>query len=242
MTRIAICDDEKYIVDFIVEAISSSLKKRGITTPVITPFTSSTVLLNFQKQDPFDVLFLDISMPGIDGFKVATEIRKTSPSAIIIFITSKEELVFDSFNFLPFAFIRKDSPALIKLNIDKVIGRMDECIKQTRNIILETEGRPKVVLVKDIMYIKSDRHYIEYHLRDNTVVRKRDVIKSAETEFQDLDFVKIHQRYLVNLLHIKFVDRKAESVILKNGERLEMSRKYKQSADDTFIEYMRKTI
>ena len=74
------------------------------------------------------------------------------------------------------------------------------------------------------------------------MVRKRDVIKSAEIEFQALDFIKIHQRYLVNLLHVKFVDRKSESVILQNGERLEMSRKYKQSADNAFIEYMRKTI
>lgn len=239
--KIALCDDNKATLDFIYNSVKNELDRRNIKASIV-PYTNSKILLNAHAKNPFDVLFLDICMPGADGFDVAKEIRKNSKNTIIIFVTSKDELVYDSFEFMPFCFIRKDNIKSIKQNIEKVIDRLCRHLKQSKSITLKLDGRIKVVLLHDILYIKSDRHYVEYHLENEEVLRQRESMRELENRLENFDFIKVHQRYLINLKHIKFVDKKREFVLLENGERLEMSRNYKSETDKKFTAYLRDSV
>ncbi len=239
--KIAICDDNPSSLDFIYLTVCDEFKKHK-SSAKITPFNDSIKLLKDLGKEHYDVFFLDISMPDIDGFKIAEKIRKDSRDAIIIFITSKDELVYDSFNYQPFYFIRKDGSNNIKNNIRKVIEKLLLFNKQNKSLILNAEGINTVVSYMDILYLKSDRHYIEYHLSNDKVIKVRDVMKDKDKEFEEYDFIKIHQRYLVNLKYVQFVDKRREILILKNGERLEISRNHKNFADEKFTDYLRKTI
>lgn len=239
--KIAICDNNQTALDFIYLTVSDEFNKYGIITKIV-PYKNSRELMEAHSKSPFNVFFLDISMPEMNGFQVAAEIRKKSKDAIIIFITSKNELVYDSFDYQPFYFIRKDGPEEVKSNISKVIKKLLVFNKQNKTIILNSEGINTIVSYTNILYIKSDRHYLEYHLSDNKIIKVRDVMKNKEIEFENYDFIKIHQRYLVNLRYVQFVDKRKEVLILKNGERLEISRNHKNTVDEKFMDYLRKTI
>ena len=56
----------------------------------------------------FDIYFLDIDMPNCDGFGLAKKIKKINEKAIIIFVSSHDDLVYKSFEFNPFYFVRKE--------------------------------------------------------------------------------------------------------------------------------------
>ncbi|MDD5795686.1 MAG: LytTR family DNA-binding domain-containing protein [Oscillospiraceae bacterium] len=239
--KVAICDDNKSALDFIYTTVSKEFCHYGIHSQIVA-YSDSRVLLDVQKKDPYDVLFLDISMPDIDGFQIAEEIRKTSKNAIIIFITSKDELVYDSFDYQPFFFIRKNDSDNIARNISRAVEMLTHYIKQNKSIVLDVDGVKMPVMYTDIMYIKSDRHYLQYHMADGDVFKVRGVMKDKDREFCQYDFIKIHQRYIVNLKYVKFVDKRREILILKNGERLEISRNHKNSADEQFTRYLRETL
>ena len=106
MIRAAICDDEPAMLDYLCEHIAEEFKRQGEDIQ-IAKFTSGNDFLNAQKAEPFDVVFLDIRMPDMDGFEVATELRKLTEKTYIIFITTENALVYDSFCFQPFDFIPK---------------------------------------------------------------------------------------------------------------------------------------
>lgn len=81
--RIAVCDDEQAIADL----VGQLLVEAGFSPSV---FYAAADLLAEQAGEPFDLVILDIMMPGMDGFACCRELRRTS-SAPIIFLTAKDE-------------------------------------------------------------------------------------------------------------------------------------------------------
>jgi two-component SAPR family response regulator len=73
----------------------------------IYPFSGAGALINYMDSTYFDVIFLDIDMPEITGFDAAKKVKEISPESKIIFVTSKHDLVYNSFEYQPFYFIRK---------------------------------------------------------------------------------------------------------------------------------------
>ena len=89
--KIAICDDEKPIRDYIekcvreIEPYANIFQYEDATGMVSASFDA-------------DILFLDIQMPGMDGMKAARILRTTGNKTIIVFVTAVEEYVFKAFD------------------------------------------------------------------------------------------------------------------------------------------------
>ena len=111
MIRIAVCDDNKAFSDLISRLLTGVTESKGIEAAV-TSYNSGRELIRDHGEKPYDVLFLDIDMPEINGFEVARSIRADSTRAFIIFVTAKTGLVYESFDYQPFGFICKDSNTL----------------------------------------------------------------------------------------------------------------------------------
>lgn len=239
--RAAVCDDTKQAMDLIYTTVCSEFEKQGFLVQTAA-FSDSKALLEIQKKNPYDILFLDVCMPDVSGFQLAEEIRSKSDNAFIVFVTEKEELVYESFDYQPFYFIRKDCTENIKCNISKAISRLSGYIKQNGFMLIDRDSVKVPVKYGNIMYIKSDKHYLEYHMADKSVMRIRGSLNIKEQELQDYDFAKIHQRYLVNLKYIKYMDKSKEIIILKNGERLGISRSNKSFAEEKYTRYLSKNL
>lgn len=241
MIRIAVCDDNKNYVNYMVQAIDREFKKHTAEKYQIESYVYSELLLDHHNMKPFDVVFLDIDMPGMDGFQLAANLSD-SHDCYIIFVTNHPELVYDSLYFRPLNFIPKGNDFYFTNKLCSVVDQLFNEMKQNAAVIWENKDIGRVALViKNIYYIESSKHYVIYHSDVREPIKVRGNIGEMEAYFSSYDFVRIHKSFLVNLRHIFNLDKNRDEIIFKQGFRLNMSKNYKQSVDEKLTQYLRRT-
>lgn len=242
MINIAICDDEKAMLDSIYRTVKDEFDDAGIICN-LKSFSKGTSLLKIHQDIPFNILFLDICMPDINGFSVAEKAKLINKDVFIIFITSNDELVYESFSYQPFYFVKKNTGSGFNHDVSVVVRKLISHLRQYESTLLEVSpGRKSSVLFKNIMYIKSDKHYLEYYLSDGTTVRQRGNISEVELSLAEHSFIKVHKRNLINMRYIKYIDNRMLEIVLKNNTKLEMSRNYKTETEEKYIKFTRSLI
>ena len=103
MVKFAVCDDEREMAEFIAE----KLREFYPDECEIKCYTDGKILLEDSAREFFDAFFLDIGMPGLDGFTLAEKIRADNPFAKIIFVTNQTELAHIGYLYGAFRYVRK---------------------------------------------------------------------------------------------------------------------------------------
>ena len=247
MIRAAICDDEPTILDYLHKYISDGFKRRGVDI-YIDKFTSGKVFLDAHRSEPFDVVFLDIKMPDINGFDVAAELRKVTEKAYIIFVTTENTLVYDSFSFQPFDFIPKIPPSELGADnsskflisrISNVIARLLNQISTTKTVCLPLPYNQKItVSISDIQLIQSVRNYAEYIITEHEPVRIRAKLDDIESELDRHFFARPHKSYIVNMNYIKDIDSSNMMVKFKSGIIIPISKTHKRDFEAAYINFL----
>ena len=217
MIRIAIVDDEEIILKSIRKKTEDLLNELKVDFEIYD-YTDGTILLKEFKNVRFDIVFLDIEMPGISGLEIAQRIRDEEENVDIIFITNKDDLVYDSIKFAPFRFIRKFRfETEISEALNKYICKYD---KNNLMYVFSTLYGKKQVPVMQIKYIEVKSHKLHIH-KINEIFTVSGNLNDIEEIFNQYGFMKIHQSYLVNYRFIKLIKR--TSVILDDGTELPLS-------------------
>lgn len=246
MIRIAICDDNKSTLVQLEKYIDNGF--RQYTTDIsISSFDNGQLLLTANNREKFDVLFLDIDMPKITGFDIAKSLRKSFSNCFLIFISSHSDLVYKSFDFQPFNFIRKSPIELFKSTLNDVIKKLMSNMKQNEIIVLEDEFSGKIIAYyRNIIYIKSDRHYLYYYLQNHDKpIKIRGSINAIESCLEEYDFARIHRSIIINLKFILSIDTKVGEIHIQGNSgqtTLSLSNSYKESLNMKYILYLRKTL
>lgn len=238
MYKVAICDDEEVMLDYIYNKIICLLEERNQEYEIYT-YNSGEAILEaiFSEEIYFDVIFLDIEMEKISGLEVANEITSKIDKINIVFVTNRDDLVFDAINYSPFSFIRK-----IKLNgeLESVINRLIQKSKKEHEFFeIEIDKKKLKIKLLDIIYIESQGHYIFIRCIDRDY-KIRGKIFDYELNLGDSGFIRIHIAYLVNVRHICFV--KYDGVSLDNDMVLPISRKKFEDTKNKHLEYVRKCV
>ncbi len=241
MIRIGICDDNFNMLNNLNAIISNSFSAYSVEFETNT-FTNGQALLNAHFVEKFDILFLDIDMPGINGFDISKSLRDDYVNCFIIFVTSHAELVYDSMDFQPFNFIRKNCSIPLEDSIKRVTAKLIKHMRQNEKLILKNEvGGNLDVYVKDIIYIENDKHHLKYYTTKSVMpFRVRGLISESEIKLFNCDYVRIHKSYIVNMRYISKIDRTNSEVYIRvNGKRLPMSKKIKKDVFERYMEYLR---
>ena len=106
MYHVAICDDESKILNDIRVKIETCFQEQEITAEYFCTEDSKKMMEHLQKKKT-DVLFLDIDMPHISGMDIAAYLNENKLNTILVFVTSQDALVYKTFAYRPFGFIRK---------------------------------------------------------------------------------------------------------------------------------------
>ena len=239
--RIAVCDDNNAALKLLNKSIKNAFSKFTDEFNV-TVFSDGTVLLNEHKKEPFDIVFLDIDMPVVSGFDIAKSLRDDFSNCYIIFVTSHSELVYESMNFQPFNFIRKNCSVPIDESVFDIVSKLMQHMKQNEKIILEDYNyRKHSVLIRNIIYIESDGHYVTFYaLSDGFPIRIRGSITEHEEKYSKYDFVRIHKKYLINLRYLSQLNYNSNEIILgKINKHLPLSKRMKKYVQEKYIMYLR---
>ncbi len=239
MIQIAIVDDELPILEKMHAVIRQEFASHGLECGY-SCYTSAKDFIQAQQQSPFDVAFLDIILPEYTGFQAAAEMRRMQNQTYIIFITSNDESVYDAFDFQPFQFIRKDCDDIFQMRIHHVIDSLIRHLKQNQTIILQLPfGEEKKLRISNIAAIKSDRNYLDVYGCTGEVLRVRAKLSDLEEQLLAYDFVRVHNRWLVNMRHIRLPDYPNEEIMMVNGISAPMSRSNKNELQKRYAEYLR---
>lgn len=222
MIKIAIVDDEIIAVNSIAKKVQDYFDDANQRCCIST-FTSGKSMILDSKKEFYDLLFLDIDMPELTGFELAEELRKHNDYVTLIFITNKDELVFESFEFKPFAFIRKLN---FEENIDHHLHRfIKEYTKKTRTLDFIVEGENLHVKIQDIQLLSSVRHDIFLLLTNGKSYRlatRKYTLNKLENELKNYGFMRVHKTYLINYREIYQFDE--SKIILADKKEIPVSR------------------
>ena len=238
--RIAICDDNVAFLNKF-EKIVKEYFSLYFDDYTIDEYTNGIVLLNHHQNTPFDIIFLDIDMPKVTGFEVANELKKVNKNCNFVFVTNHSEYVYECFDFQPFNYIEKDDIGFASKKMKRIVVQLSQAIKQKETVVLDDPITGRAVFeISDITYIESCGHFVNYHINNhNAVFRSRAKLKDLEEKYKAADFIRIQKKYLVNLRYVLDIDLSNNRVIMKQGEKLSLSRSIKKDVDKRFNEYLR---
>lgn len=166
VVKIAICDDEEKSVALHEHIVRECLQSEGIGCE-ITTYTQSQNLLYDITDDGFfyDLILLDIEMPGISGMEIPQQIKGFLPNVRIIFVTSHTEYAIDAFELSIFRYVPKNNLeaklAAAVVDAAKLIE-----LEVGQEYTIQTANRMEKIPYKDIFYIPAGwkkRQYCVQH-------------------------------------------------------------------------------
>ena len=231
--NIAICDDDSTFRSTFRDNLEKLL--RQTTEYNIDEYSSGEEFIEGCDSCNYDCVFLDLYMGGMTGFETASQLARKNKDTRIVFLTSNVALVYDSFEYQPFYFLRKDNYVDV---LPKVIQKLKILLAQNGIFILGGRSDNEHVSVGSICYITSDKHNITIQTT-KYCYDMRKTMAEAEKELVPYGFVRIHKQYLVNLRYVKKVSTRDDTVVMYDDVVLEMSRRNKSIVMEKFREYQR---
>ena len=197
--RIAICDDESQILKDIHTKIENYFHTEEIPAEYFCT-DDSKKMMEYLKTEKVDVLFLDIDMPYFSGMDIATYINEKKLQTILVFITSHDALVYQTFAYRPFGFIRKTH---MEVELFELIGRIKKELNDRRQDFVITKGQELIrIFIQDITYIESEGNYLNIYTRNDTL-KIRETMTNIEKELSSKGFIRCHKGYLINARYIE---------------------------------------
>ncbi len=225
MLRIAICDDDVNAVALHKKIAENCLMQCG-SAGVITAYTASDNLLYDITEDGFffDLILLDIEMPGNTGMEIAEKIKPCLPNVKIIFITSHIEYAIDAFELSIFRYVPKqDLDRRLSSAIRDAVKLIE--LEDGKSYTIQTNSRLEKIPYKEIYYIERDGKYASIFAAGGaSKVRKS--LQQVYGELNAEEFIYIDRGCIVNMIQIMQI--KDGMAVLKNGVPLPISRAHLQ--------------
>lgn len=230
--KIAICDDEVNFQKILQKKLEEYY---GMLEVEIEVFSSGMDFVDRFKKYPleFQMIFMDIEMPGLDGIETSKRIREINRSIPIIFLTSHTELAMEGYEVDAFRFL--DKPLRLE-RLVKTLHDFDNLRLQDSKIELQDGERTMLVNWMEIQYVQSENVYVNVYMEDTRyLIRKK--LHDIEEQMPKQIFYKPHRSYLINLGFVKFFDGK--KIVMKNGNEIPLSRGKRNDFKKMMMNYLR---
>lgn len=215
MYQIAVCDDDIQMRRF----LRSSIEGAGITC-VVKEFSNGAELL--REYQEYDILFLDIDMPVVNGIEAAKRIRRKDRKVKIIYVTGYQDYIQRSFDVHPFSFLVKPvSKEMIVEQLGEALlyGREEEKAVTLR---LETTEGMAEIAVPDIYYLEYQSRKLRLVMKQGECMIRGKISVYSEKLFP-YGFASPHKSFVINLYHVKAI--RGYDIFMMNGDRIPLSQK-----------------
>ena len=230
--RIAVCDDEElFRIEF-----KNVLDKALVNVDYdIDTFSGGSSLYEAFLKSPFDLVFLDIEMPGIDGITLAKRLRAISENVHIVFLTSHIEYALEGYEVNALRYLVKP----VDMNkLGEVLKYVQDKKNNSRQIMIREDGEDIVIDISDIIYMES----MDKNVRIVTSKREyvtRYNISDYEEELKNSGFLRIHRGYLISLSKVKKIVK--NDVVMDGDISLPVSRSNIKTLKDALYAYVEGT-
>ena len=236
MIRIALCDDEKKILDELSEYIRNYAKKKNIADLEVFFFESARTLISaIEDGKSFDVFILDVYIGDEMGTALARDLRKAGIESPIIFSTTSLEHAPESFETGTLRYLIKP------INPTKLYEAMDVAIAGAeklgqRLIKFKTENGVESVNASHIMFSEAHDHYQHVTLSGGNVIKVRMTVAELIAMLaKHGGFIRVGSPYIINLRHVKNLTR--TEVLLYNDIAIQIPRGKYAEIKSAFWDY-----
>ena len=196
MYKVAVVDDE-FLCCKRLESYFERYKKEKNEQFQIRCFQRGAAFLDAYEQD-YDLVFLDIDMPGLDGMQTAKELRLMDEDVGIIFVTNLARYALHGYEVNALDFIVKPVQyESFAYKLRKAL-RIQQHFREENTIMLQHDGVTQKVNVSDILYVEADGSYVIYYTQDQSY-RVRGPLKNVERDLTEQGFLRCNHGCIVNL-------------------------------------------
>jgi two-component system LytT family response regulator len=232
--RVLIADDER-----LARQRLTSLLQKESDIQIVGEVSDGIAAAELLKQQPVDVAFLDIAMPGQTGLEALEGLAKT-PKPLIVFITAFEQYAVRAFEANAFDYLLKPfreerlRNTLARLRshlnlIHKQPAPVTPATGEVERIPIRSNGRIILLKTDEIDWIEAEHNYVRLHTKTATHLI-RETMNALETKLNSRRFRRIHRSAIVNVDRIQEIQpwfRGDAIVVLDNGQKLTASRNYR---------------
>ncbi len=235
MIRALLVDDEQHARDGL-----RALLRSEPNWSVVGECDSAGALHTAMATGVPDVLFLDIRLPGTDGISLARLLQNREPRPLVVFTTAFEQHAVEAFEVQAVDYLLKPFD---DQRFQAALRRVEQVLASTprrgasgpyaQRLVIRSIGRVQFVNVAQIDWLEASGNYIEVHTGRETYLH-RERLRVLETQLDPTEFVRIHRSLIVNRAAVKEIRPLAGgdcTIVLRNGERLRLSRTYRAALD-----------
>lgn len=233
--RIAVCDDDEREISRIGKLITEYQMSREKSVDCHY-FMSSTDFLCELRGGEYDLVLLDVLMPGAGGIQAAKELRELDKNVRIIFVSASPEFAVESYSVGAYYYLLKpiEAEAFFTL-LDKIEGELSARVEQ--GFILKSRDGVVRVAFAGLAYVEVINKTVFFHMADGTVREVTATLADFEGKLLSREeFLKTHRSYLVNLNFIQAIDMNC--IMMKDGHSIPVSRQRRSMVQDTYMRFL----
>lgn len=200
--------------------------------------SSAIEAMEFIKNEPVDLLFLDIQMPDLTGIEFSKMLPKETR---VVFTTAFDQYALEGFKVEALDYLLKPFDyaeflaAANKANhyFSLLKGKPQNIISEAKEFLfVKSEYKQLRIKLSDVLYFEGLKDYIKIWLKDNPKpILTLMSLKSLQEELPETQFLRVHRSFIVSLKNIEVIER---SQIIINNQRITVSEQYKPA----FLEFV----
>lgn len=233
MLRIALVDDNPEDIARTRGYLERYQDEKQVRMQVSSFLSSLDFIEEYGKGDGYDVIFLDVEMPGMDGMETAREVRGMDEAAGIIFITNMAQYAIRGYEVNAIDFMVKPIGYYnFSDKLEKAAGYARR--RAGRELLLRVEDGIRRLPASDVWYVEKDKNYLVYHTAKGEF-RVRGTMQEAREKLGECSFAECTAGCLANL---QYVERIGRDTVLLNQAELPVSRRLKRDFVQAFVDYV----
>lgn len=229
--KLAFCDDDPAF-----RALLRAAAEKALDGPDCFEASSAAELSAALEHRGFDLIFLDIDMPGLDGIRFGEQLRVRGCRADIIYVSNMEDKVYEIFHVHPWSFIRKSRYA------EELPGVLAEYLRARRvpdgTLLLPGDGGQTVSAdPAELIYAEAVGKTQKLVFAGAEPALVRTSMHDLETRLSPHGFIRVHKGFLVNYRFIRKIT--SRSVLLDSGGDLPVGRDRLSAARERYLALMK---
>ena len=242
MFRIAVCEDSPRCAEDVMTLLCQYKSGRPGLDLAVHNFSSGDDLVGGMKAgQTFDLLLLDIMMPGLSGVEVGQELRARGDDTPLVFLTSSADHALDAFRVSAVQYILKP---VKECDLFPVLDKINHALKQTeeRCFVVTMPEQTVKAPRSSIVYVELAGRNLMIYLEDGSVLQSKTIrtpfLTAVSPLLEDGQFLCAHKSFVLNMAHVERLTK--NSYVMKNGAKLPIPRYKYADAKASYFAWLSK--